>query len=138
MKYILWIFAFVMVGYLLTIFETKRKQKKIENAFKGRELLSPKAFYEKFYLDKEIAIETVKGVRKVLEEQLDCDLSQLSSEDDFSENLSFFWDFDSMASVEIVMALEEEFSIKIEDFEAEKAHTINDIIMLVSSKVKNA
>ena len=138
MKYILWIIAFVIVGYLFTIFETKRKQKKIENTFKGRELLSPEAFYEKFYRDKDIAIETVKGVRKVLEEQLDCDLSQLSSEDDFSENLSFFWDFDSMASVEIVMALEEEFSVKIEDSEAEKAHTINDIIMLVSSKVKNA
>ena len=138
MKYILWIISFVILGYMLTIFETKRKEKEIQNAFKGRESLSPEDFYEKYYRDKDIAIGTVKGVRKVLEEQLDCDLSKLSSDDDFSENISFFWDFDSMASVEIVLALEEEFSVKIEDSEAGKAHTIDDIVMLVASKVKNA
>jgi acyl carrier protein len=62
-------------------------------------------------------------------------MSRLADNDDFSKNLSFFWDFDSMADVEIVCALEEKFGIKISDEEAEKAHTISEIVNLVYSKI---
>jgi len=137
-KYVLAIIFIVLLGYALIRYEGMQRQKKIEIAFKDRESLSPDAFFEKYYGSKDIPDGIVKGVRKILEEQLDADLSQLSSIDDFSENLSFFWDYDSMADVEIVMALEEVFGIKIEDSEAGKASTVNDIIMLVFNKVKNA
>jgi acyl carrier protein len=120
MKYALVIVGFIVFVYLFALYESRQKRKRIQSAFKDRDALSVKAFYEKYYLAKDVSLNTVKGVRKVLEEQLGCDLSQLSSGDDFSNNLSFFWDFDSMASVEIVMALEEHFSIKIEDLEAER------------------
>jgi acyl carrier protein len=65
-------------------------------------------------------------------------MSQLISEDDFSQNLSFLWAWDSMADVEIVNQLEEKFHIKITDNEAEQAHTVKDIVLLVSRKVKNS
>ncbi|MEM7097586.1 MAG: phosphopantetheine-binding protein [Pseudomonadota bacterium] len=72
-----------------------------------------------------------EGVRFVLEEQLGFDLSALRSSDDFRSNLKFFFDLDSMASVEIVYALEERFSISIADEEAEHASSIEDIVLLV-------
>ena len=63
------------------------------------------------------------------------DLSRLQSSDDFSTNLSFLWDFDSLANVEIVSSLENRFGIKISDEEAVAAHTVADLVALVSGKV---
>ncbi len=76
------------------------------------------------------------GVKKLLEEQLDADLSRMVDSDDFSKNLSFFWNFDSMADVEVVCALEQKFKIKITDEEATNAQTVREIIELVWRKVK--
>jgi len=78
----------------------------------------------------------VSGVRRILEEHLDADLSKLSATDDFSTNLAFFWRYDSMADVEIVLALEKEFGIEITDEEAAAARTIRAIVNLVWNKKK--
>ena len=42
---------------------------------------------------------------------------------------------DSMANVEIVLAIEKHFKIKIADLEAEKTHTVSELVQLVSSKI---
>ena len=70
----------------------------------------------------------------ILQEHLGYDLSRIYKEDDFTTNLALFFELDDMVDVEIVMALEEEFSIKITDDEAKNAHTIEDIILLAWSK----
>lgn len=62
-------------------------------------------------------------------------MSRLHVEDDFSKNLSFFWDFDSLASAEILIAIEEHFQIKIADSEAEKTRTVYELVRLVSDKI---
>lgn len=115
--------------------ESRAKEKKIKEAFTGRESLTPDGFYDRYCLGIGVAPEVVFGIRKILEEQLGADMSRLRAEDDFSKNLSFFWDFDSMANVEIVLALEEHFQIKIADPEAEKTHTVSELVQLVSGKV---
>jgi len=138
MEYIFGIIALCIVVYFFSGNEEKKRLASIAAVFEGREPLTPEAFYEKYYKDKGVSAEVVFGVRKILEEQLDADLSKLSSSDDFSSNLNFFWSFDSMADVEIIIALEEVFGIKIEDSEAEKTCTVNDIIMLVANKLKEA
>jgi len=116
--------------------ESREKGKNVKEAFAGRESLTPEAFYDRYFLGIGVAPEVVFGIRKILEEQLGADMSRLRAEDDFSKNLSFFWDFDSMANVEIVLALEEHFQIKIADPEAEKTHTVSELVQLVSGKVK--
>jgi len=118
--------------------ERVQKQKKIAALFHDREPLSPQSFYEKHYQNTGIPFEIVEKIKKILENVLEADLSCLYASDDFSENLSFFWAFDSIADVELILSLEEEFSIKITDSEAQQTHTIDDIIKLVVSKVKNA
>lgn len=108
----------------------------MEEAFVGRTPLPGAEFYERFFRAQGIPENIVMGVRQVLGEQLDADLSRLAASDDFSRNIGFFFDFDSMADVEIVCALEERFSIKISDEEATNAHTIQDIVDLVWCKVQ--
>lgn len=115
--------------------ESRAKERKVQEAFAGREPLTPEAFYDRYFLGLGIAPKIVSGIRKILEEQLAADMSRLRAEDDFSKNLSFFWDFDSMANVEIVLAIEKHFQIKIADPEAEKTHTVSELVQLVSSKV---
>lgn len=116
--------------------EAAEKKMKIEEAFAGRPHQSPTDFYAAYFKAAGVPKEVVVGVRKVLEEQLDADLSRMVDSDDFSKNLSFFWDFDSMADVEVVCALEQEFKIKITDEEAGNSQTVREIVELVWRKIK--
>jgi acyl carrier protein len=78
----------------------------------------------------------VSKVRKILEDELYADLSRLAAKDDFSKNLSFFWQFESVANVEIVVRIEEEFEISIADPEAEQTQTVEELVNLVWRKVR--
>lgn len=135
MKTALLVTLLASIVALLVFADSWRQRKKIESAFQGRIPLSPEGFYESFFRDQGIPFEVVAGVRQVLEEQLGIDLSRLQSSDDFSTNLSFLLEFDSLADVEIICSLEERFGIKISDDEAAAAHTVSDLILLVNSKV---
>ncbi len=116
--------------------EAAEKKKKIEEAFEDRPQQSPTDFYAAYFKAAGVPEEVVLGVRKVLEEQLDANLSRMVDSDDFSKNLSFFWDFDSMADVEVVCALEQEFKINITDEEAGNSQTVREIVELVWRKIK--
>lgn len=110
------------------------KAKKVATVFSNREALPIEEFYHHYYSATNIPYSVIAGIIKILEEHLDADMSRLSIDDDFSKNLNFFWDYDSMADVEIICALEKTFDIKILDKEAEETKTINDIINLVARK----
>ena len=116
--------------------ETRQRNRKLEAVFSGRERLAVDQFYERYFKTNGVLLRVVAGVRKILEEQLLADMSRLTDTDDFSKNLNFFFDFDSMADVEIVCALEKEFVINISDDEARKTKTINEIVQLVYRKLE--
>jgi len=67
---------------------------------------------------------------KVICEQLGIEASKVTNEADFLEDLGA----DSLDTVELVMAFEEEFDVEIPDDIAEKIKTVNDVLALVSSK----
>jgi acyl carrier protein len=112
------------------------RRKKIEEVFADRQRLDERAFYERYFQSRGIPFFVVSKVRAILEEELRTDLSRLSAGDDFKKNLSFFWQYDSMADDEIVSRLEEEFNIKITDVEAGKTNTVDDLVNLVWLKVQ--
>ena len=120
----------------LAILGERKRKKKIERTFAGRESLDEQIFYERYFRSRDVPFFIVLKVRKILEDELNADLSRLRAEDDLTRNLSFFFEYDSWASIEIVERLEEEFGIKITDAEAEKTHTIEDIINLVWLKLR--
>ena len=62
----------------------------------------------------------VERVKKIIAEQLGVELEKVTNEASFVEDLGA----DSLDTVELVMALEEEFETEIPDEEAEKITTV--------------
>lgn len=109
---------------------------KLENAFRGRESLDDETFYDRFFRDQGVSRDVAVGVRGVMQEVLGADLSKLIAADDFSKNLKFFWENDSLADVELISGLEKKFNVTFSDQEASKLNTVNDIVSHVDQKVK--
>ncbi|MGR8929629.1 MAG: acyl carrier protein [Gammaproteobacteria bacterium] len=133
----LWITSLILaviVVIALFRYDEARRKRKLEATFADRPRLQASEFYQQFFHNQGIPKEFVLGVRKTLEKQLDADLSRLVPSGDFSQNLAFFFQDDSMADVEIVLALEEAFEIEISNDEAANAHTIEEIVNLVWKK----
>ncbi len=85
------------------------------------------------HLGKEvvIAMATVEErVKKIIAEQLGVEEDEVTSEASFVEDLGA----DSLDTVELVMALEEEFSIEIPDEDAEKILTVGKALDYIKEK----
>jgi acyl carrier protein len=115
--------------------ERKQKEQKLEGVFAGREPLSDGQLWERYFCQYDVAPETVAKVRQIFCKILDVDLSRIRDTDDFSKELAFFWDFDSLADVELVQDLEKQFSVTITDAEAEAMKTLKDIVLTVHAKI---
>ena len=74
--------------------------------------------------------EIAARVKKIVIEHLDIDAEKVQ------ENASFIDDLgaDSLDTVELVMAFEEEFSIEIPDDVAESIQTVGDAVKFISEK----
>jgi acyl carrier protein len=130
------VFVFLLiVGFPVWIYQEKQKSRKFRNVFSGRPPLSEQDYYERYFRDRNIPSDVVIKIRKILEEVLETDLARLQPTDDFNKNLSFFFEYDSMAAEELMARLEEEFNVNITFAEAEKAHTIEEIVKLVWLKL---
>jgi len=66
-------------------------------------------------------------VKDIIVEQLSVNAEQVNPEAKFIEDLGA----DSLDTVELVMAFEEEFSIEVPDEEAEKLQTVGDVISYI-------
>ncbi|MBI1921103.1 MAG: acyl carrier protein [Geobacter sp.] len=65
-----------------------------------------------------------KRVKEIIAEQLGVDEGQVTNDASFMDDLGA----DSLDTVELVMALEEEFDIEIPDDDAEKIQSVQDAI----------
>ena len=69
-----------------------------------------------------------KRVKEIVAEQLGVEESLVLPESSFMDDLGA----DSLDTVELVMALEEEFDIEIPDEDAEKIQSVNDAIEYIT------
>ena len=69
-------------------------------------------------------------VKKIIEEKLSVNADQITNDARFAEDLKA----DSLDTVELVMALEDEFGLDIPDEEAEKIKTVQDAISYINDK----
>jgi acyl carrier protein len=87
------------------------------------------------HLGKELYVENIEQrVKKIVAEQLGVNESEIKIESSFVDDLGA----DSLDTVELVMALEEEFECEIPDEEAEKITTVQQAIDYVNAHVKKA
>ena len=71
-------------------------------------------------------------VKKIVVDHLGVDEQKVTDEASFIDDLGA----DSLDTVELVMAFEEEFGAEISDNEAEKILTVGDAIKFIESKAK--
>lgn len=74
--------------------------------------------------------EIIEKIRKIIAEQLGVKIEEIKNESSFVDDLGA----DSLDTVELVMALEEEFGIEIPDEDAEKMVTVSDAIKYIEEK----
>jgi acyl carrier protein len=73
---------------------------------------------------------TEERVKEIIVDQLGVSADQVTLEAKFVEDLGA----DSLDTVELVMALEEEFDVEVPDDEAEKLQAVKDVVPFISSK----
>ena len=76
--------------------------------------------------------ELFQKVRSIIAQQLGADEFEITEDAHFIEDLGA----DSLDTVELVMALEEEFGIEISDEDAEKIQTVGDVIKYIKEHQK--
>ena len=69
-------------------------------------------------------------IKKIITEQLGVDEADITPESRFLDDLGA----DSLDTVELVMALEEEFGIEIPDEDAEKIQTVGDVAKYIDER----
>ena len=76
--------------------------------------------------------ESFERVKKIVTEQLEVDPNDVKPEANFANDLNA----DSLDTVELVMALEEEFDIEIPDEAAEQIATVQAAVDYISNKAE--
>jgi len=71
-------------------------------------------------------------VKEIIVEQLGVNPEQVTPNASFIEDLGA----DSLDTVELVMAFEEEFSVEVPDEDAEKLQTVGDVIRYIEERAK--
>ena len=69
-------------------------------------------------------------VIEIVSEQMGVDKSEITRETHFINDLNA----DSLDTVELVMAFEEEFSVEVPDEDAEKLQTVGDVVKYIEEK----
>ncbi len=69
-------------------------------------------------------------IKEVVVDQLGVDAEQVTPEANFVDDLGA----DSLDTVELIMAFEEEFDVEIPDTDAEKIKTVQDVINYIEAK----
>ena len=77
-----------------------------------------------------MAVDRAKVIGLIVE-QLDADSDSISLEDSFMDDLGA----DSLDTVELIMAFEEEFDIEIPDEDAENIKTVGDVIEYLEDRL---
>jgi len=75
-------------------------------------------------------MDIAEKVKEIVSDKLDVDGADIKEDQDFIEDLKA----DSLAIVEVVLALEEQFEIEIPDEDTEKIKTVRDAIDYIKAQ----
>ena len=72
----------------------------------------------------------LEKIKSIVADQLGVDEDQVTEDASFIDDLGA----DSLDTVELIMAFEEEFDVEIPDEDAQKINTVKDVIEYIESK----
>ena len=78
-------------------------------------------------------MDIAEKVKEIVSDKLDVDPADIQEDKDFVEDLKA----DSLAIVEVVLVLEEQFEIEIPDEDTEKIKTVNDAIQYIKANASS-
>ena len=78
-------------------------------------------------------MDIAEKVKEIVSDKLDVDPADIQEDKDFVEDLKA----DSLAIVEVVLALEEQFEIEIPDEDTEKIKTVQDAIEYIKANASS-
>ena len=125
---------FVALGIVISLYVIYviSQRRRLKRLLAGREQISAPRFGAHFYEDPARA-EVASFIMQKLEELTGYTFTGAVPTDRVQEDLQL-GELDSMASVEILVALEDHYRITVSDSEAVETKTIGDLVELVLSK----
>jgi acyl carrier protein len=81
---------------------------------------------------EEVSMSVEERVKSIIVEQLGVDAEEVNQDASFVEDLGA----DSLDTVELIMAFEEEFGVEISDDEAEKIRKVRDAVDYIEKRAK--
>jgi acyl carrier protein len=84
--------------------------------------------------EEEIPMSVEDRVKSIIVEQLGVDADEVKPDASFVEDLGA----DSLDTVELIMAFEEEFGVEISDDEAEKIKKVKDAVEYIDKRAKTS
>jgi acyl carrier protein len=84
------------------------------------------------FIEEDIPMSVEERVKSIIVEQLGVDAEEVNPEASFVEDLGA----DSLDTVELIMAFEEEFGVEISDDEAEKIRKVRDAVEYIDKRAK--
>ena len=120
----------VVVSLAVTASRTRTYQRTLEKLFEGRSPQTPQQFHDRYFAAKGIPFFVTSGVVKVLENELQADLSRLAADDDFAGNLAFLRG--KLEHPETMLSLEKVFEVTISESDVhEMGTTVEDVVLVV-------
>lgn len=127
------ILIFLVFFFGLAFASHEQEKQHFNKLFEDRPVLKEKEFGEHYFSPEraEIAIR----LREILARHTQIDLSRMSPDDRFIEDLKMD-DFDSLSTVNFIIEIEKEFGIEIPDSVAEKMINLQNVVDYVAEAIK--
>lgn len=120
--------ALIVLAGVGVFFVDRSQKRRALHHMEGRVSLSPAEFAKKYFNPSEAEI--AEKLFHILARHLRIDLSKLYPDDDLVEELRMAA-LDSLSTEELIIDVEEEFSLKIPDREAQKISTFRGLVTYV-------
>ncbi len=115
--------------------EARQNDAKLRHILNDRPKRSDEDYYKAFFPDSSATPEIVAEIRRIFDKELGLDLRGLEPDDDLSTDYSVIWEMDSLADVEIVVAIEKAYGIEIDNGEAASVRNVRMIAERVAAKL---
>jgi acyl carrier protein len=79
-------------------------------------------------------IDVIAKIKKIVSEKLNVDLTLVTNEKSFVDDLGA----DSLDTIELIIAFEDEFNIEINEDDAQNITTVQDMILCILKNIKSA